>query len=136
MQSSLNVPDWNGDPGNLPEKEKLFTYKGHTFMWSECDCGKCERPMVYPAGTATPDFGMTVRMRGVDNGNPALNVILKSGVVSVEELAEAFEHGSLIPVVIRVQKLVAEHEQDRESWLESRDISQYEIWHFEHAQFS
>lgn len=81
--SDSRLPVWNGDVNALPPVGK-FLYKGTEYNWRICDCG-CKRPLGFIG--EKHDFGMTVRMRGTNQGDILASVLVKLG--KTEELIAA-----------------------------------------------
>lgn len=75
------LPVWDGDPEKLPEKGKKFIYKGQKYIWKSCKCG-CGRPQAFKNGSKSRE--LTIRLRGVNQGDQMEDVITKFGMM--EEL--------------------------------------------------
>jgi hypothetical protein len=93
------LPVWNGNPENLPESGKEFTYKGKRFTWRPCDCGNphCRRPQAYNTD-GTKNRAMTIRLCGLNQRDPSLTLLLRVGatmneVVDADSKAENGDKG-------------------------------------------
>ncbi len=111
---------WNGDSSALPTKDLPFEYGGNTYRWIDCPC-ECGRPAVF---TLAGDYDqpMTTRIRGLNQGAPFENVIVK--FIGMDEFVNRIESGE--NPLNTWEDLVAEVEPNgtlNEAQLTSRDIT-------------
>lgn len=92
---AVAIPVWDGNANNLPPMEEPFIYNGKMYAWSPCPCEEpnCKRPTVVTEGQT--NFEMTVRLRGLNQGDPVANVLCKMGFM--EQLIEVGNCGGSIP---------------------------------------
>lgn len=85
----MNLNKWTvGAP--LPPEREPFEYEGQTYFWERCNCGNpfCGRPEAF-SEPGVPDFPMTVRLRGTNQGMDLENLLVK--YYGIERIALA--HG-------------------------------------------
>jgi hypothetical protein len=116
------VPEWNGDPENIPEAYTPFMFKGKEYYWIPCPC--CNLPWAFDADDEE-SYELLVRLRGKKLGLSLANVLVKAG--KVEELIATGAKPELLQELFLLtfepmEWFVKKDEEDKKAFLAEKGI--------------
>ncbi len=105
---------WSGNVDELPTMGEPFFYNGSQYYWTPCPCGnpECNRPVAYNASDDEENSEMTFRLRGKDQGNSPLDLLLAIGagpdeVWDAHQKAESGDDGHAMSILLQKYKETA-----------------------------
>jgi hypothetical protein len=102
-----NIPEWNGEPDNLPQEIELFSYRGGQYFWRSIACPECgkDHKVVFSKTTRTVDAGMSIRVAGRDQEIYMIKVLVALG--HMDEIATYASTNGFMQLLAFLQRLYA-----------------------------
>jgi hypothetical protein len=84
---NINLPVWDGNREKFPELNTIFLYKDRKYLTSKIK-GNLK---VVDIEKEEYSIGMTIRLLGANSYSGTINVLIKSEVATIDEIADAME---------------------------------------------
>ena len=100
-QSNINkIPEWNGDRENLPELFRTFMYKDRKYLAVLLRDGH----VVFDTERRDFALGMGIRMDGGNSRSAVANLLLKSELTTIEEIAQIYDVDDQVKLYELIEK--------------------------------
>ena len=120
---SLEIPVWDGNREKLPELWKMFIYKKKYMLLKLNGVF-----VVLNTETGKGSKSMEVRMFGAASDILIANAIIKAGIATIDEMADAYENRTVPSLVQKFGELL-EKQSDKQTkkFLEAKGITDKEF---------
>ena len=122
---SLEIPVWDGNREKLPETWKQFLYKDKKYLPVVLDGDF----YIIDIEKEKPIKSMEIRMFGTGSDITIANVLIKAGIATIEEMASAYEDGSVDTLIRKFGNLIKEQStKETHEFLKSKGITSQEFY--------